>query len=443
MMNHRHILLAAAFHLAGPGSLLAQDVLQLDNGDVVKGRVLQYEAGSGILIRHPVLQQDIEFRSANVTEIEFAKSTEPQPSASINAEVRMHSGDVWLGQLITMDAQNLSLDTAYAGKVTLSRPTIREIFFRQSGSGSFYFGPTSLSGWNHLANQQGWEYRDGALWATGQQMGTIGRDLRLGEKSQVEFDVTWEGSLYFIVTLYCKTTEQDPGNSYWLQFGNSSVNLRRVRKGGGTEKTIGSAQIKNTEQKGRMRVSILTDIAKRTMTILVDGKKVAGWTDDKTLADYSTGIRFQRQTQTPMSISNIRSAPWDGATMPEGSVKNPRDDVVSLVTGDRMSSRVNGIVAGNINAEFLNAPRQFPLDKTALITFPKQNPPPIVKGDAAVVLHDGIRLMMSIRKLTDTYLIGVSREAGQVTIQRQAVERITWLSPAPSGKSTQESDSSE
>ena len=171
------------------------DDLRFISGDYFKGSLVSVTE-EGLKWSHPDAKSDIMFRTDNLDKVSFGHIPVSLRRSGVS-DITLTNGDKLFGLIDELNEDYLILDTWYAGKMQIERPMIEAI---QSGGGeskAIFEGPNSLDEWQ-VANRGSWSFKDDYLYNT-RQYGGVGKDVKLPDKSNLEFTISWKSRLNFQV----------------------------------------------------------------------------------------------------------------------------------------------------------------------------------------------------------------------------------------------------
>ncbi|MSU27294.1 MAG: hypothetical protein EXS27_05180, partial [Pedosphaera sp.] len=282
ILNTNYFLLCALF-LTAALPLHAQpavDIFQLLDGSSLHGALEAIDPAKGIRWKHPASAAPIEFLPRNAHQIRFAQVARPpvQSSAHHTCRFRFVNGDELTGNLLSLDATHIELETWFAGKLRAPRAGVQSLAFLAKGFATIYDGPMGLDGWTTGPTPTAWQLRDGVL--TGGANAFMGRDLKLPPQSRVEFEVGAANALNLYFSLYTDAVERFnfASSGYQFNLGLGYVNLMRGQGQFGMQH-LGQAQIPVPIPGRTLRVEIRTDLLAGAITLLVDGNVIQQWND--------------------------------------------------------------------------------------------------------------------------------------------------------------------
>ncbi|MSR43021.1 MAG: PDZ domain-containing protein [Pedosphaera sp.] len=120
--------------------------LYLTNGDVFSGEFVVFDPKQGLQWRHPAAKTPWLVAVESLAKIELHPVATPKELRRHNTHVRLVNGDVLAGDVIELDAAQLTLDTWYAGRLNLPRAALRDVSFSAHGR-AVLDGAAAFTGW--------------------------------------------------------------------------------------------------------------------------------------------------------------------------------------------------------------------------------------------------------------------------------------------------------
>src|SRR4051812_4995635 len=182
-----HLLFA--FLLALPAAAAPPGKIQFFNRDQINGNVDSI-ATDRIVWNSPVLEKPAPFRLDKILELDL-QSESHGFAEGYEAVVSLTNGDTLRGQISSVTDDTIELETWFAGKLKLSRPTVKSIRIEELPTLLFH-GPESLDGWTLAgSHDNAWTFDGGALVSS--TTGSIARDVKLPDRFRIVFNVEWHG----------------------------------------------------------------------------------------------------------------------------------------------------------------------------------------------------------------------------------------------------------
>lgn len=393
------------------------DTLKFRNGDLLHGTVVGVAPTIGLRWRHSDVKEPIMFGLDNVQEVQLAPRP-PRASRVVHkAVVELTNGDRLAGDVVGLNEKALTLNTWYAGQLILRRPALQRIAFVAAPREAAYVGPTGLEEWTRGEGQKNaWTFRKGALVSS--RNGAIGRDVKLPEMANIEFDCGWQGQFYLHVGLgFDQVRQLYNSGGYMLQFNYSNVYLQRYRPQQGSNNLGQNVEIPNFNRKSKAHFSIRINKPKKTITLLVDGQVVRQWVEPDEWVGKGGMLVFVSQGQGQSRISNISVTEWDGRLDSESAAGAENEDLVRLANNDKVSGGVQAITRDQIVFATSFAEMKIPLERVSVVEFAGQKAEKARRQatDVRAVFLDGSNFTLALEKLDENALVGSSENCGRVT----------------------------
>lgn len=407
------------------------DAMTFMNGDRLHGRLLAVGPPDADLTwKHESVNKPIDFRLESVSEVKLA--TRPSRTRPHNAVVELTNGDLLTGNIVSMDAATLALETWYAGTLSIKRMMVSRFDPSLSTSPVAYEGPTALDSWTFgsLGNRQAWGLRNGTL--VGKDPIPIGRNIEaFPDTADIAFDVAWQGSPYFYFSFYTDNLRQYSGNCYALRISSATAYLYRFERNTSSH-NMGSVSIQQFVNDGsnRMRLSLLVDRKSKRFTLMINGALVKQWVETGPFVAAGKGILFHPRNQGLLKISNIRIAEWDGRT-PQKTESSPKDGAGELVhfsNGDKVSGRLLSILDGQAKLETSYATLDIPLERMTRVEMSSGSQERARRNIGDVRAHFAERgsLTFKLSGSTEAEMTGVSENLGEVALPLEALRLVEF-----------------
>ncbi len=265
----------------------------------------------------------IDFKTSQISQIRLGSHKAPNTPQSAQLIV-LTNGDVLPGNIVSLDDKTLLLDTWYAGHLTIPHSMVRRITPLSNANSPIYEGPAGMDGWvvGRIGASRSWSFRDGAL--IGSNYGTVGRDVKLPDLADIQFDVVLRGNNQFSIGIYSDRADNF-GNCYILQLSTGYTELQRnSRNGGSTD--LGGTQLQNIMRHDKSHIELRASKQKKSIWLLIDGRMVKEWSDPAEFNGDGGSIIFSCQLGTFVKVSNIKVSKWDGKFDDSSAAANTNDD---------------------------------------------------------------------------------------------------------------------
>jgi hypothetical protein len=403
------------------------DTVRFLNGDVLHGNLVAIDGDKTLRWRRPDAKEEIEFAQTRLSKILMPR---PRKGAAVPATawlVRLSNGDEVPGELVSLDAEKLILNTAGAGALSLPRRYVQSLRQMAGGSRIVFEGPTGMEGWSS-SNPAGWKYLNGGFTTTGP--GGIGRDVKLPPLARLEFDLAWRGQLVLLLSFYTDGLEEEWGanNAYMLQLNQGWVYLQRMRRQMGGS-NLGNCQVQSLFNKTRVHVELLCNKPAKTIALALDGVLVKQWTDNNEWVGGGTGVLFAQQGNGLTRVSDLRVSEWDGkfeeASAPAVRAK---EDLLELANHDKITGNLQGIRDGKISLATAFAPMDIPVERAQVIELSS------IKTEVVKTKPNDVRgsfvgrgwLTFSLEKYDGKQLVASSPTFGQARFAAAAFDQFVF-----------------
>ena len=443
------LLLLSLLSLAWTGASAAPDnaaaTVRFSNNDLLAGSI-DLLATDRLVWKSPSLAQPAAFFLKNVLDVAMPAAA-PASAADCEATLKLTNGDSVCGQLAAVTEREVALDTWFAGRLTFNRLMIAALTIAAK-SPMLYRGPTGLDGWLQDSDKHpAWSFSHEAF--VSQAAGSIGRDHLLPDECAITFEVAWKGdSLGLKVLAFSHDSSiDDPTSGYEFSFQRGSIYLRNCKN----QAFLGTTNAPVLTENDKARIEIRASVKSGKICLLVNDRMIETWTDpDVAKGQFGHGLHFVAQNATPLRISRIGVAPWDGVLerMPElrggilrqlanpepgGDSKpaapdKPRDGRMELANGDSLSGEVLGITAGVMSVKTPLGELKLPLARLRSVALPTTTLERCKRrnGDIRAWFADGSSIVFQLDGVQDAKLLGTSQNFGSATFQLAAFNRLEF-----------------
>ena len=397
----------------------------------------------------PALEKAALFDISQIVELRMPGNPAPGSSAC-EMVLDLSNGDVVRGKLASVGEHSLVLDTAFGGRMEFNRAMVAAARI-EATSEMLYRGPTGMDGWRQSGEKEVWSYGRSAFRSAG--VGGIGRDDLLPESCAVSFQAEWKGdSCGMKIFLFCSDAGQEAVNEgYELTIQRGNFRLRKCSTqnflGSGYSLVLTTAnkakfEIRASRQTGVVALFINGRLCEKWSD--PDFKK----------GNFGSGLQFFSISDQAQKISDIRVAKWDGleGLMQDGpggmslrSAKRPANGVavdgMQLANGDFVSGELVAVDDGIVTIKSSLGEVKLPVDRLRTLALKALNSERAIRrnGDIRIFIKGGSRLVMRLEAVEQGRLIGSSQNFGQASIGIDAIERIEfniydqWLEVIRSG----------
>ncbi|HEY3856791.1 MAG TPA: hypothetical protein VGO67_20595 [Verrucomicrobiae bacterium] len=427
------------------------DSLFLRDGDMLYGKLLSIEPDQSVRWQHPDASEVIEFKPDVIAKIEFGAMKSAAAQSNSSCRVYFGNGDTLEGNLVSCSRDSLTLDTWYAGRLTIQRTSpqdpVQTIAFMPRQPAIFE-GPTGLEGWTQgksvaaFAMDSGqWIYRHGAFYAN--KNASIARDLKLPDRSEIQFDMAWKGTFNLAVALYTDSlqpillTAKDQGPAfgafYSLRISSPYlIDLTPISKDV-PSRSMGELIVPALSNRDRAHIDLRISKPDHRVVLFLDGVMIKQWTAPGGFTPQGTGLRFVQNAMGSIKFSHLRVAPWNGV-LDEGpeSSPDPAHDLVSLESGAKTSGMIQTIDNGQISIQSVGGgATKVPLVKVSAIDFASvaTEAPKIAQGSLRATFARGGFITINLLSWRPEGIQVSSPVFGKATFDPAAFTRLQFVVP--------------
>ncbi|MDR3406286.1 MAG: hypothetical protein P4L99_27630 [Chthoniobacter sp.] len=384
-----------------PALSTAEDILVFENGDRLKGKLELAEENQMVRWQTDEAAKPVEFDLKHVAGVRGGWSDNAS-KGKIDSVVRFRNGDWLAGKFLTLDKDQLVLDTPTAGQLTITRALVRTLYFSTDGTLPISDGAADDREWLRgidLFNNQtlaaaparkpptgaanAWKSFDGAFSLLGagsvegmvtQSSGFhIGRQIAsLPSLVEVSFDVTAQrGQILFSTQLF--TEPGAPG--YSMQMHSQGLYLYDMNPG---TRTRGALVQQQVQFEGKVKpdakhrhVQLLANRDTGQLTVLIDGVVVThfGGKPGAPPRQLGRGLMIAPQVNLPCTFSNIWVGPWNGRVPGKTPQSDATQDTAILNNGDEAPGTVEVATPNSVKLTSEVGPLDLPLDRVTMIDF--------------------------------------------------------------------------
>ena len=411
------------------------DIMDFLNGDRLRGDLVALNlAEEQLLWRHKGVKEPITFQLTGVAHVDLLPRKASALAAHSNV-VQLINGDQLRGDLVTLDAEKLVLNTWYAGSLVVRRDQLALIQPSSKPSATLYEGPTDdLAGWVAPAfmggtSHLGWTCHRGML--TPGEGRSLGRHIpNMPDQVQIEFEVAVHKSKSFSFSFFLQDPQNGGGDNdaYMLKFFGDNVQLSRIVHNEGSQ-DLGSVQLgdRHAERKREM-ITLLADRKERRFALLLDGRLLREWKDSREFKGQGDAIMFLTHQRGALQIAKIKVSRWDG-TLPrlsggDSPVATTIADRLECINGDALTGKVRAIAKSIVKFETSYAMLDVPLERAINIRFAAAKPAAtstnLAPGEVRAWFSRTEPLTLKLTKLQNGELSGVNLGCGPMRIPLSA-----------------------
>ena len=459
----RGSLSAVIFPSKSQKDLPMADWLQFRNGDRLRGTLmaagktaeLQWRLSTGTLA---------EMQTKHLNGVRLAPRGEPkEPTPSGSCVAKFRNGDWLSGEMQALDAEHLRMTSLTGQEFTLPRPNLQALYLAANGQRPIWEGAAESTAWlqgvrgkmaeqgdgnaapEANANRTLSTHLDGAflLSGKGRAQSGIGQIIEgAPDRLELSFDsVSDHDALSLNVELFY---DKDSNEGMLLRFWPGGLYLqdlgRGPRQGRGRQPVQLQWGEKVSRSSNRHHFQIFADRKTHQLQIFIDGAFIARHQQaegEVREGVWGRGVALScmaGQSHTPMLISQLWIAPWNGRT-PDALEMAPGESSLALSNGDESAAPIVSATPEAFTLDFVGEPLVIPRSKVLAVNF---GTPATTKEEVAALtltsaaLQPRLRLVtggaLTVEKLQleNNQLTGTNPNIGPVSLPLSALSEIVW-----------------
>ncbi len=421
-----------------PSTLLFSDKTRMS------GQVIDVNCEKNILtLNSPSLQGNAALRTADLLEMSLRGKSEDIESdhyalATIKGHHNDHHRDTLRGRLVHLDENTITLDTWYAGELTLKRSLVHALdIFSQSPT--FYTGPNGPEGWvtSNGKLDDNWTFKNRTI--TSKTQYGIARKVDIPERAKITVTARWKSSPYFRILFLSKDGKVDyPISGYSLAVSQNRLNLHRNTPNQ-RNNDIFSEAIENMREIEKTTITIYLDRTKEgSSAVYLDDKRIGTWTDVDDTTLEGEWLHFVPNRSSSLKLSNISVSQWDGS-LPVSIDDDPAEQDLETNTpkleGQEIRLANGDIVIGdikNIDKDLVHLGTSFgevsvPLRNMKSIMLSEvEDEDRMEVNDVRAWFHEGGYVTIKLKSFDGKTIKGYSQVYGDAEFKVNAFSRIQF-----------------
>jgi hypothetical protein len=400
------------------------DALEFFNKDVLHGQFVRATPDTGLVWQHPDAAEEITFDLKNVRSVKLIQKLDEERDDL--HKIRLVNGNVVSGQIIGLSADDLTIQTWYAGMITIKRSMIAGIALRGESAPASYAGPNSLDEWEVPAGD--WRFENNVLYGLGNGL-LLGKKLSLPEMARIDVEIAWRGNLNINLGLLAdnanvQSCQRMVGlnlNRHYISFYSKVPNRHHGH---------GNAQVQELMQKNHAKFTFCLDRKEKIMVLFVDDIMAKEWRHNVECEDAESFLALNANPGGGIALRRIRISEWDGKRGLEDIAREPEQekDLVVFQNADQVSGLIEAIADGQMKLATAFATMDVPLQRVQKIEMKTAGRAAAnaVTGDIQVKLTNDDSITLQLTKCDETGLIGNNQAIGEVTVSQEAIKELLF-----------------
>lgn len=408
----------------------------------ITGQPLSIDSKKKVLtFTSPSLQGETELKTEGL--LEMTLQGEPQSIEADHyalATIKPHNDgyfrDTLRGRLVHLDDKTVTLDTWYAGQLTIRRSLVQALdIFSQSPT--FYTGPNGPEGWVTPTGELNdhWTFKNRTMASKTQQ--GVARKVQIPERAKITVTAKWKNSPYFKILFLTKegSNSSFPDSGYYLNVQQTRLTLYRNSENQRNNLVFNEA-IEGMREVEQTTVTIYLDRTKEgTSAVYLDDKRIGTWTDIDDTALEGEWLHFVPNRNSPLKLSNISVSQWDG-TLPLSPEEEPTTDEadpkregqkIRLANGDVVIGKIQKIDKEMVKLGTSFGDVQVPLRLMKSINLDDvEDEDRMEINDVRAWFHEGGYVTIKLKSFDGKTIKGYSQVYGDAEFQLSAFSRIQF-----------------
>jgi hypothetical protein len=424
----------------------AEDALVFKNGDRLRGTLEGADDGGKLRWRTSQTAAVVEFATTHISGAQFAPRVPGLPGGTV---VRFRNGD-WLGGVfVTLDREQLIIDTAEAGRLTAPRATVKALYFSTEGPPAVSDGASDHDVWERsLELNTGISARRRKLQAAGSPWSYFAGSYSLARPGNTEYNrvgglhlgrlfetLATRADVSFTVTgrrapPFCSvqlfTEANSPGYMVHLSsVGLSLYDMNPRPRGRGISQQQFPFGKEITPNAPERHLRFLAERNSGRLTILVDGIVIAQinpkLSDDP--RKLGRGLMISPQSNLPCTFSNMWVGPWNGIV----PGPNAAPEMMTLANGDEVQGSVELATPTMLKATSDVGPLDLPMERLTMVDLGGL---PVERGvGTRLHLAGQGALTVTAWRIENETLVCQSPIAGELKLPLAFVQEIVFTAP--------------
>jgi thiol-disulfide isomerase/thioredoxin len=282
-----------------------QPILHLHEHDAATGHLADSVGPDKLLWQSPAFAMPLEFPVAALRTIHFPVNAHmPQPVGEYGIELA--GGDAFFGGLVSLDAQQLVIDTAGLGQLHIDRTVLRRVY-RLKAIELIFAGPNGLDGWKVSGSNAAWREDRGHL--VSDEIGAvIRRDFGTPALARFEIELSWKTKPDFDLAFGVGEDPKSVLRAFRLDVWDSKIVAWRE-----TEREADVTALARIEPgPGRIHLQIMVDQENGRMLVLSPfGEKLADLRVASGKPQVNGGLQLTNKSGD-IRVERLRVGRWNG-----------------------------------------------------------------------------------------------------------------------------------
>lgn len=421
----------------------ASSTLIFADKTTITGKVSQIRPNQELLtLTSPTLQGNAQLDTSQLLEISLGQkppkiSSDHYALATIKEHFNDPHRDTIRGRLTHLDPDTITLDTWYAGPLTLKRSLVHalDIF---TDSPTFYSGPNGPDGWitSRGTLEENWTFKNRSMISKNRH--GAARKIKIPERATISLTASWKSAPYFrVLFLSANQKAEYPATGYALNIQQNRLTLQRNTPQQGNNNILNEV-IGDLSELEQGTLTIYLDRKKTGQSaVYLDGRQIGTWTDVDDTTFQGDWFHLIPNRNTPLKISKLSISQWDGvlpASPDDPSLKGTQagqlkvqDQHLHLNNGDTVIGTISKIEKElvHLRTDFGNVKVPLRHMKSINLSHTKDQDRR-ERNDVRAWFHEGGYVTIKVKSFDGKTIKGYSQVYGDAEFNITAFSRIQF-----------------
>ena len=416
------------------------DTLETDHGDTISGTVESLEHGT-LVFKSPMSPQALQIKASSLNHLTFSHTNKQSPTHT--ETLTLINGDTLPCNVTSLDKEQLSVTTRYAGSLNVDRSKIRSLRFGIMSEEILFVGNEPPETWTHM---------EGNWSMTGDQAyegkGHLAQQLTLPDKVRYQYDLSWQTTPNFAFRFFSENNSAaSKQNTYELIFNSEGMEIRRYPDNTNSALRIASLSTADIQQGQKQKKSINIDLradkSEGLISLYLDSTFIGTWHDPVGPTNGNYTIFHNRSDQkTNCVISNIAITSRIGSIdsrFYDKDATRAKTDILTDNQGDNISGNLIEIQSDDANKRVVVLQTKHSQDlfrvpehRVSTLLFAKEeNQAPSVEFSHILHLNNGAKLQINQPRISGEQLTAIHPILGPINVSRTSIKSLSKGSKEP------------
>jgi len=416
------------------------DTLETDHGDTISGTVESLKHGT-LVFKSPMSPQALQIKASSLNHLTFSHTNKQSPTHT--ETLTLINGDTLPCNVTSLDKEQLSVTTRYAGSLNVDRSKIRSLRFGIMSEEILFVGNEPPETWTHM---------EGNWSMTGDQAyegkGHLAQQLTLPDKVRYQYDLSWQTTPNFAFRFFAENNSAaSKQNTYELIFNSEGMEIRRYPDNTNSALRIASLSTADIQQGQKQKKSINIDLradkSEGLISLYLDSTFIGTWHDPVGPTNGNYTIFHNRSDQkTNCVISNIAITSRIGSIdsrFYDKDATRAKTDILTDNQGDNISGNLIEIQSDDANKRVVVLQTKHSQDlfrvpehRVSTLLFAKEeNQAPSVEFSHILHLNNGAKLQINQPRISGEQLTAIHPILGPINVSRTSIKSLSKGSKEP------------